>query len=402
MEGRGDADLAPDRPNSGQPDPKRAKLGDARFVLVSGFDEPDKPVEADLKLLEESGCRLALLVGNSEPASYSSGRPVYHAGNTLTRAMLVTFLKSLALGELVLSKNVSVGEALKVFEYEGIALSGSKSKVAVPSDGVAFSKRDESALTSVAALCESVADAIVRWPRLEHVLALVLSDNGRSTSSSSSQFTATATRAWIRFAERPAAVSGDGDHILALATANPPWLVSGLLYIGVTHHRMSSEEPGFGARRDEESFGRLWQQVEAEPLGNFACVLLDACKSMRDDASRHEVARGFAFAREVREGVINEKSVNKQYCRMLVRYVEYTRTHTPTCARLFSGLCSDDSGSTPERTALKKALKARGVGVVKWSDERDPNVKPLVFPPSWRDKAASLGPSVLLSFENVV
>lgn len=409
MRARGSLSKSPapssDGAGEGHPDSKRMKLGNGNVVLVCGFDEPDKPVEADLKLLEDSGCRLGLLVKNSEPAAYIGERPVFRAGNTMTRAMLITFLRSLSLGELVLSKTSSVGEALKVFEYEGIVLSGAlPSKVSMPSSGLAFQKREHGVNESISFLCEKIADSIVQWPRLEHVLSSVVSDGWRRfQSSSTSQFTATSTRAWIRFAERPSTIVSDGDNILAIATTNPWWLTSGLMYLGVVHHRLSMKDPVFGSQRNEQSFNRLWREVDGDSLGHFFGIRMDSCKSMRGDVARHEVAHGMAFAREMREAVITDGHSSKPYARVAVRFVDYTRTHTPACSRFFSGLCSDESGSTPERVALKKALKARGIVVVRWTDHRDLNVRPLIFPPSWRDKnSATHGPTVLLSFENIM
>lgn len=384
---------------------KKAKLSNGRYALIVGFDEPSKPVEADLALLENSGCRLGLLIKNSQPHSFMHGRPVFQAGNTMTRSMLVTFLRSLSLGELVLSKHSSVGEALKVFEYEGIALSGPlQHSTSMPSSGVAFQKREQSVSASITSLCEKIADAIVQWPRLEHVLTSVISEgNRRFQASSATQFTATATRAWIRFSERPSTIVSDGDQILAIATQNPSWLTSGLMYLGVIHYRMNLEDPTFGKLRNEQSFSKLWKRVESDTLGHFFGVRIDSCKSMRHDVARQEVAYGLAFAREIRDSVIHDNFPNKPYARVAVKFVDYLRTHTPACARFFSGLCSDESGETPERRALKKALKSRGIGIVMWTDTRDPNVRPLVFPPSWRDKNLSPhGPSVLLSFENIM
>ena len=383
---------------------KLTKFEHGRFVLVVGFDEPDKPVEADTRILQESGCRLWLLIKNSKPHSMFNGQAVYHAGNSMTRSMLVTFLKSLSLGELVLSKNLSVGEALKVFEYEGIAISGaSPSTVCMPSSGLGFQKRDTGILHSISALCEKVADALVQWPKLEQVLESVVSDRGTSRSSSATAFTATATRAWIRFCERPPCVVDDGDHILSTATANPPWLTKGLVYLGIVHHRMKMQDPAFGKLRNEQSFYKLWKQVDSDNLGFFVGVRMDSFKSLRDDASRHEVAQGIAFAKEMRDAIMSDNSPNKPYARVAVMFVDHNRKITPSCARVFSGICADDNGETPERRALKKALKMRSVNVVKWSDTRDPNVRPLLFPPSFRDiNMSQNGPSVLLSFENIM
>lgn len=396
--------------NEEEPTPKQTKLCHGKYVLVAGFDEPYKPVEADLKLLEDIGCRLGLLLKNSEPHSFWHGRPVYQAGNTMTRSMLVTFLKSLSLGEMVLSKQTSVGEALKVFEYEGIILSGAlPSVVSMPSSGVGFQKRDQSVTSSISSLCEKIADSIVQWPRLEHVLTTIVSEGNRHFEHCvTSDFTATATRAWIRFSERPKTIVNDGDTILAIATANPGWLTNGLVYLGIIHYRISLEDPAFRRLRTDQSFKRICKQVESDSLGHFFGVRMDSCTIMRDDVAQSEHAYGLAFAREMRNVAINHTSLATpttplHYARTAVKFVDYTMQKSPPCARLFSGLCSDESGETPERLALKKALRTRGINIVRWSDNRDPKVRPLVFPPSWKDNnAASHGPSVLLSFEDII
>lgn len=91
-----------------------------------------------------------------------------------------------------------------------------------------------------------------------------------------------------------------------------------------------------------------------------------------------------------------------QYARAVVTFAENLITSAPVCSKVFSSLCADENGSTPERAALKRALKTRGVNVVRWVEDRDFSVRPMVFPSHWRDGATScLGPSVLLSFENL-
>jgi len=377
------------------------KLTHPRYVLVSCFDEPEKLVDVDCSLIESVGCRLWLLIKNSEPEVCASGKLFYRAGSIMTRSMLVTFLRSLSLGELSLSKGVTIGEALKVFHYEGVDVGGKASnRVDMPSHGIAFSKRDLRVSEAIDKLCSKIADAIVQWPRLESTLDAPISE---SEEGGTSCFTATATRAWVRFAGKPHQVQSDGDAILALATQQPRWLSDGLVALGMMLVNLSYRDASFLKLRDEEAFKKLWGCVEDDPLGCFFGVKMDFCKASLTDKTRSKVAKAEKFANEVRSGILNN-SPNLAYYRAAVMSVDYVRRISPLCARLFNGACADDSGNTPERSALKKALKMRGVNVVRWQDSRDPGVRPLVFPPSWSDRSNSscYGPSMLLSFENLL
>jgi hypothetical protein len=401
----------PDDATDGEPDSKRQRMSSGpQYAMVSCFDDPDKHVEVDLSLLDASGCRLGLLIRNSEPSIGASGRPFYRAGNTMTRAMLITMVKSMSLGQLVLSRGVTIGEALSVLEYEGVMLqSDPDPKLSMPRAGLAFSKRGESIGDSLQSLCERVADAIVQWPRLESVMNSAMPhDVGnawtRSVVAEPWGFSSTATRAWLRFAERPKNDYGDGDHMLSLATKNPRWLVEGLVALGIMHYRMAQENKEFGTLRDEGSFRKLYEHIEKDPLCTFYQVRLDACKASSDVKTRKELTKGEKFCAEIRNSVLNPDSDTRPYARAAVMLVDYHRKASPICSRIFSGACADEAGSTPERVVLKKALKARGVSIVRWMDTRDPSIRPIVFPPSWRDSSNSscYGPSVLLSFENIM
>jgi hypothetical protein len=391
---------------------KRLRMeGTGRHVFVSCFDDPDKLVEVDMSLLEPTGCRLSLSINNSQGELLPSGRRVFRGGNTLTRPMLLTMLKSISLGHLVLSKGATIGEAIRVFDYEGISLgSEDHSTVFMPVAGISFTKREESVSESMALLCERVADAIVQWPRLEAIMNSIMPDKmgqpwlRTAHPADASMFTATATRAWLRFADRPKNDHTDGDAMVSLATKNPRWLVEGLVALGIVHNRMSSLDSEFGRLRDEASFKKLYEQVEADPLYTFYHTRFDNCKSNADAKVRREITKGERFCAEVRNAVLNPDSEIRPYARAAMMLVDYHRKVSPLCGRIFSGLCADDSGQTPERNMLKRALKARGITVVKWMEHRDPQIRPIVFPPSWRDcsNASCYGPSVLLGFENVM
>lgn len=153
----------------------------------------------------------------------------------------------------------------------------------------------------------------------------------------------------------------------------------------------------------------LWKAIEADPLGTFFSVRADMCKSAVDSKLKKELLKGEKFCAEMRNTVMQSvdategASTQLQYARAIVTVVENLKVMAPNCGRLFSGACADDAGATPERTALKKALKTRGITVVRWMETRDPLLRPVVFPPSWRDSSSSCqGPCVLLGFENLL
>lgn len=398
------------------PEPKRQRLAATEHVFLSCFDEPDKLIEVDVSLI--SGCHMGALVRHQEPHVASDGKKFWKV--SMTRAMLITVIRSLTLGELVVGKNVTISEALATFEYEGICLSKESNGhplVAHPRQGVAFSKLIEPVADVLGRLCGQVADAIVSWPRLEVVLDAAL---GRQDSwMISSKFrgyggsiTASSNRIWVRFADRPRSVAGDASSFAAqLVAKNPRWLTEGLIALGIAHYRLASSlGPEFAKARNEEAFKHLYREVEADTLGSFFSVGTDFVKTACDARARKELNRGERFCNEMKQCIMasldaeHEKpSVELQYAWATVTFVENALNSSPNCCKIFSSLCSDDNGATPERLALKKALKMRGVSVVRWMEERDVAIRPIVFPPNWRESTHSTcnGPSVLLAFDNL-
>ena len=390
---------------------ERMGVDDTNWVRISCFDDPDSLVDVDVRVLNSiDGCRLASLIQNSEPSKDVHGREFFRAGNSLTRATLITLVRSIAVGRLVLAKGVTIGEALMAFDYEGISINGSVPDcIAVPSGGVAFSNRDSFASDALYTLCEKVADAIVSWPRLETTMASVMAKCNASRQwrtelddFTQTQITSTATRAWVCFASQPKPVESDGDKWLALATKNPRWLSEGLIALGVLHNRLSEANPSFGPRRDESSFKELYRAVDADPLGTFFEVRSDACRASSDAKLKKELIRGERFYLEMRKAITDHIPDLLPYARAAIMLVDYNRRIAPVCAKLFSGACADESGVMLERSMLKKALKTRGVAVVRWSDTRDSQIRPLFFPPSWKDNSSSSCPSVLLNFEKII
>ena len=385
---------------------KKRKFETARpvHVLVTSIDEPDKPVEVDLSLLQTYECRLYLTIKHTPPDNMPSGKSFWRSG--MTKALLITLVRSLTIGELVLTKGATLGEALTMFDYEGVHVGRPRHAVPCidrPRAGLAFRKSND-AQGVLQSLCEAMADALMTWPRLESELNDIV-----STSSSAVSM----TRAWIRFPERPK--TGGEGHSQALVRRNPPWFEQSLIYLGAVHARMVADKPELASKRDEPAFNALCAEVDAENGGcafrpYFASVQMDAIKAKCDAKMRRTITKAEKFCNEIKATVIEQAQTPEgnatlplQYARAIVTFIETTFNSTPCLSRVFSGGFSDEAGVTPERAALKRALKNRGVNVVRWTDDREPSLRCMVFPPAFAHQHSShAGPAVLLAFEGVI
>eukprot|EP00966_Prymnesium_polylepis_P013332 307578-Prymnesium_polylepis.1 len=222
--------------------------------------------------------------------------------------------------------------------------------------------------------------------------------------------TATSNRIWVRFADRPMTVDAaesDGDFVVALVQKNPKWFSETMISIGIVHHCMSVHDCTFEKNRDESSLMKLCAEIERDKLGLFFGTKIDASKFHCESMLRKMISKGEKFANEIRNTIIQfaQDSIitgHHWYARSVVAVTLNVMTESPVCGRVFSSLCADEDGSTTERIVLKRALKTRGVNVVRWVDQREANVHPLVFPFHWRAGTSSLyGPSVLLSFDEL-
>lgn len=387
-----------------------------KYALFSCYDEPDKLVEVELALVEHFGARLAGLVRHQAPAVGADGTTrFWRAG--MTRAMLITMIKSLTLGQLVLAKGVSISEALAQLEYEGVSVHAQRGPqtIETPRAGVAHTKRSERYSETLTRLCEQVADAIVSWPRLEMALDVAAGGAEQAVASralgNAQSFSCTGTRAWVRFVDRPKQPEPDSP-VLQLVLKCPRWFSEGLVSVGIVHARIARADALFGAQRDQNAFKRLTGEIEGDPLGCFFGVRGDCHRRCDDQRLRKDMLKGERFAADVRR-VITEyaargqvdapKETHVQYAEAIATFVENILITTPLCGLVFSAACADEKGETPERNALKKALRSRGVGIVRWAEEREPHVRPLVFPPNWRDgtHASCYGPALLLDFEKL-
>ena len=315
---------------------------------------------------------------------------------------------------------------------QGIVLrKGFEPLIEHPRPGIAFTKRAQTAHEAISALCEQIADAILQWPRLENMMDAALGNHGAPSDevggdTACHTFSVTSSRAWIQFANRPPIVKlVDGKFIANLVQRSPRWFVENVVSIGIVHHRMSQRDAAFGNARDQSSFNRLVAEVEADPLGPFFSVRegTDLVRSgppssalPKDSHARRGLKSGERFYKEVRQAIVQfvkdeaagaVPTVLVQYARAIVTFAENMMASAPAVSQIFSSTCADASGATSERTALKKALKARGVGVLRWTEEKNEHVKPVDFPPNWRDSGAKMRacaaymPSVLLSFDTL-
>ena len=371
------------------------------FVFLAPFDAPDHLVEANFKLLESSGCRLALDIRNSQPIRRSE-REVYRC--SMSHAMLLTFLRSLSAGELLLLGGVTIAEAITTFEYEGLRLSSNMptaNSATVARSGAAFQKLRESGKDTARRLCTAFCDALMQWPRLAFSLEHAFSGTRAPVTSPS-------PRAWVRFVPRPKLVVLDGAAVTItnLVASSPRWLLETMTAIGFTHSRLARERPEMKAARTPDALKTLVAYIEADALGVLFFTRADACREDSNLQTRTDLRRGERYCHEMRHSILQSAASPEKanevtvYARAVVTYASSMMHRLASYDRVFSGACSSSDGTTPERRLLAKLLKARGVAVVRWLEDKETAGKPLAFPPMWRDGSA-VGPAVLLSFENM-
>tara|TARA_A100001015_G_C15033702_1_gene734704 strand:- start:2628 stop:3821 length:1194 start_codon:yes stop_codon:yes gene_type:complete len=386
---------------------KRLKMTPSRHVLLSCFDD-ERFVEVDVSLLEAFDCRLAALIRNQQNCTDTEGLEYWRSG--MSRNMLITLVKSLTLGEIVLHGGVTIGEAISTFEYEGITIKnpGVSPQLKTARCGVGFQKGQVCVSDAVKGICTLVADSIVQWPRLETILDSTI---GR-TNVHVMGITATPSRIWVRFAERPMTTSCSGtiaESTQQLILKNLRWVDEGLVAIGILHHMTFGHDSELSARRDKKMFQNLCSIVEDHALGYFFHVRTDYVRMACGSSIRADVRRGEQFRNEIKSAVLQpldngevEHSLHVQYARAVVTLLENMMHSAPSCFRVFSAHCMDNNGTTPERNTLEYVLRQRGVEPIRWLDERDSNVRPLVFPPHWKHNLHQAnGPCLLLSFESL-
>ncbi len=459
----------------------------ARYALVCCCDAPEDPVEVDVHLLRASETVLYKTIAYDAPDELPdthrlARRPFWRTG--MTRAMLCTMLRSLRLGELSLGADVSLEEALATFEYEGVIVGRSNSRmleacaqlparsletlhfappkcIRPPRDGVANARlhpnvAGEVPTETLQTTCERVAHALCVWPRLRLAMDAALSGGYANASVSS-------TRAWVTFVPKAPCllevITHDGRvsdppeyDLAALAREMPHWLHLTLSTIGALHYRLYKE--GTIASRDDrgdEALAKLVTAIETQPLGPFAFAPLDLPQGA---APRREFVKGSKFAREIVAAVLpstssrtvmdmltsaaqrhqnvavatpvgsaghhahaptqaaaaaanaanaantNDGTVESaEFLARKEQSVLYAKTimsiatrlylQTANLTTLFGAVCTDDDGTSPERTALARALDNYGIRLVRWAGDRDQTAvaKSLLFPPMWAQDA---------------
>lgn len=408
---------------------KRQRMEDVpvterKFVYLLGFDNLFQPLYADLTLLRYYDCRTAKSIDHGDAPYYveSDNVPVYKSW--MTRSMLVCFLKSLTLGKMCVGEGVAYREACELFDYEGICVPSAKdaeevaklSQQAIKDGygmGIGMNKRKESLMETTSRHCEAIANAILEWPRLEHGLESAFSteevDVGERTPVA---FSCTPTRCWVRFVQPPekGLVEACTDPTYSICKRRPFWLAATLYAIGSAHSKLVAIKKVQPDDYSESAFFALEDGIKHDPSAGFASTRVDVPRAWRDRA-RRSLGDAELFAINVLNEVVSHGalvtrtelksdkiSVKCKFSRATVALAIKMASKTPRIATMFAAGCEDDKGTTPERAALSKALKAHGIRVIKWGHE----VNALVFPPSMRvvDTKAD-GPCVLLGFENM-
>ena len=396
-------------------------------VFVSCFDECDRLVEVDTRVLASADCRLYKQIQYDPPShEHPSGKPFWRCN--MTRAMLQTFMRSLQHGELSLSKTVSVAEAMTTFEYENVHIgvpaerrgdvARSVACVRAPAKGAVFQKRFESLNQIILHTSEQIAHAIARWPRLETCLDAALSGASPATST-------TATRAWVRFCKKPSRVpvayegrEWRNELPVVMARKWSVWLQKSLVSLGMLFAKLDREKvvSSFLSDWNEKAFNALVTLVQADQLGWFLFTVHDWPRRSMDKHQRRELLLGEQFANQVRQAVLEGADIAARhahqstqqaagdggapsqpsappltprhlFARACVTLAEQIVNDSPSPATMYSGVCADDNGKTPERSQLQRSLAQRGIKLVRWheGDDRGAPLKPLVFPSTWVD-----------------
>lgn len=396
---------------------------EVRFVLLSPFDEPFRPMRVDRTIVDAYDCRTAKMLRNDPPHDVVDGVPVWNVN--VTRSMLVAFIKSLVSHEFVIPKDVSYEDAVRVLDYEGIGCPGNEivkprlreTLLHPTSVGFGVYMAEEAAAERMARVATMVANAIVEWPRPRIMITETL--EGKETDASSS-----ASRFWVRFAPRPHMEKYGGELLYALSRKRPAWLQTTLGAIGFVHCEMVRRGEFDTNSRDEKSFTKLADYIRRNDVTRFYISVRRDMPRHHRDLNRDVIKHADRWAswvlttvndhgdpremvqhddRRTRRGTGNAATM---YARAAIALAEREVTQTPNCYRLFSGDCCDEERrvSTPEREVLKKALKERGAKLVRWRDsptDNDKPINPLAFPPSFYSHLLGDGPCALIEIITV-
>ena len=388
-------------------------------------------------LLTDHRCRLGGVVEHDLPVSHVQGIPVWSAGPTLPHAVLVCVIRSLTLGEIVLSKDVTMREMLAALEFEGVSIKEigtvprikGTAQIDAPPRGLvnALSFKDgQSRLLSmqfdVERLCDQIAAALAHWQRLESGLAAAA--EGRAPCG----FACSATRCWVSFVERPRETRADATASDRATTASetitvetlarkwPRWLTSLVITLELLHSRRVRDPANTLPEFSEELFKELQREYEGDMLGRFSLHRFDIPSNDPGRALmafRREIADARVSAHKLRtlameslpaetgDGTVDGKIL---WARAAIAFADQVTAKSPNLAMLFSDQFVDEMGMSFERRALAKALKKYKIRVVRWRKESDPHLNSsLCFPTQFRQRgraAAGLNnPAFLLAID---
>ena len=264
--------------------------------------------------------------------------------------------------------------------------------------GAVFQKRSETLHQIIHQASDKCAHAISIWPRLESCLDAAIQGVPINT-------TCTATRIWVNFCKKPLCSADRNVATMHMANKWPLWLKQTWISYGLWHAKLVRDKVVTDTARDESAFNALFTAVQGDILGWLSSVRHDYTKISMDKHSRKEISTAESFAREMQVAILEndvKKIENRQkvdYARGCFSMAETQLQESPNPSTIFSGVCSDDSGKSPERAQLTKSLAQRGVKVVRWALDYSLPKNPLMFPPAWKESGAS-GCCVLLDFSD--
>lgn len=394
------------------------------YALVSTFDAPGRPIEVSLSLLRDFQCRLCKIVERDAPAVDKGSRRVHQAGPAITRVALVSALRSMACGELVVGKDTTVNEVLSVLQYEGVSVAnvGSVHKLRdlpqldAPVRGLVHSRqRGGNAQVELSKLCTQIALAIAHWPRLDAGLCAAV--EGRPSCG----FECSATRCWLQFVFTPlpkgllgartngAGTGTAGDPLEALAQRWPRWLSALVTVLEILHARRLRAPGAPVSDYSEALFKDITREHNGDELGRFCLHRFDVpsgdttrgLTGIRREISEAKVAAANVrmLAQEPLPNTTQSGGIDQRvlWARAAVAFGDETASRTPNLSALFDSQFGEE---TVERKALAKALRPFGVRVLSWAANNDPVEGALVFPTHYNFKGAR-GPSCLLYFDTV-
>ena len=347
-------------------DSKRRKLEiltttKPKCVYFVPFDEPSRPVLVDTLVLGEYQCRSALVVKNESAPMCFDGVPAYHS--SMSRTMLVAFLKSLTHHEFIVPSGTTYHEAMRTFEYEGIAVpcgdavQSTEFKLDTVPFGIGMACREEKAAVALTRVATLVSSAILEWPRLDIGLRAAL----RGTEA---EFTCTHLRAWVRFADLQNLERSAGDDLYHLAKKRHHWLQLTLKAIGLIHAKLCAKGILQVEARDERSFTTLARNgIDTDSARFFLSTKCDFSHTsreiVRESGSRDIIRHAERFAASAMQTVAEygparpsmppiSIPIGVKYARACISLAERLVRQTPDCASLFSSRCAVP---TPPRPA---------------------------------------------------